>query len=65
VGKANASRECAPDGVSANNREMVGTAQERLCPPCGFTGAVIASEAKQSMAPQAKLDCFVAKGSSQ
>jgi hypothetical protein len=26
----------------------------------GFTLAVIASEAKQSMGPQSKLDCFVA-----
>src|SRR3954453_19247861 len=36
---------------------MVGTAQERLCPPYGF---VIASEAKQSRAPGLRLDCFVA-----
>jgi hypothetical protein len=36
VGKANGSRECAPDDklrVPTMTRAMVGTAQERLCPP--------------------------------
>jgi hypothetical protein len=36
VGKANESRECAPDDklrVPTISRIMVGTAQARLCPP--------------------------------
>ena len=38
VGKANGSRECAPDDklrvpTSAFKRKKVGTAQTRLCPP--------------------------------
>jgi hypothetical protein len=41
VGKANGSRECAPDDrlrvltLLAPLRVKVGTAQERLCPPYG------------------------------
>jgi hypothetical protein len=34
VGKANGSRECAPDGVPTRDVAMVGTARSaRLCPP--------------------------------
>jgi LysR family hydrogen peroxide-inducible transcriptional activator len=36
---------------------LVGTAQERLCPPYGI---VIASAAKQSRSRKRRLDCFVA-----
>jgi hypothetical protein len=62
VGKATGARECAPDDrlrvpaiPNSRTREMVGTAQVRLCPPYNLkaapyrTGAVICSVLSRSV----------------
>ena len=72
MGKANGSRECAPDDklsvpttFAAIEIVMVGTAQVRLCPPYksldGEVIFVIASEAKQFiLSSWGEMDCFAA-----